>query len=52
MVGDSRHDLAAGRAAGMHTVAVLTGPARDEDLRPFADVVLPDIGHLPEWLAS
>ena len=52
MVGDSRHDLAAGRAAGMRTVAVLTGPARDDDLRPFADVVLPDIGHLPDWLAS
>lgn len=50
MVGDSTHDLVAGRAAGMWTVAVLTGMADMADLAPFADVVLPDIGHLPEWL--
>lgn len=50
MVGDSTHDLVAGRAAGMATVAVLTGMARTDDLAPYADVVLPDIGHLPEWL--
>lgn len=52
MVGDSMHDLHAGRAAGMVTVAVLTGPAQQSALEPFADVVLPDIGHLPEWLAK
>ena len=51
MVGDSRHDLIAGRAAGMHTVGVLTGMATKEDLAPLADVVLPDIGHIPAWLA-
>lgn len=50
MVGDSRHDLQAGRAAGMVTVAVLTGMAGPEELRPLADTVLPDIGHLPAWL--
>jgi phosphoglycolate phosphatase len=50
MVGDSLHDLHAGRAAGLHTVGVLTGPARAEDLAPHADAVLPDIGHLPLWL--
>ncbi|MEP5729173.1 MAG: HAD family hydrolase [Sulfitobacter sp.] len=50
MVGDSAHDLVAGRAAGMHAVAVLSGMAGPEDLSPLADVVLPDIGHLPEWL--
>ena len=50
MVGDSRHDLVAGRAAGMATVAVLTGLASAGDLAPFADVVLPDIGHLSDWL--
>ncbi|WP_323765437.1 HAD family hydrolase [Marinovum sp.] len=50
MVGDSTHDLIAGRAAGMKTVGVLTGPARSETLTPYADAVLPDIGHLPEWL--
>ena len=52
MVGDSRHDLQAGRSAGMRTVAVLTGVAGRDELAPLADVVLPDIGHLPEWLAS
>lgn len=50
MVGDSRHDLIAGRAAGMRTLAVLTGVARAEDLAPLADAVLPDIGHVPAWL--
>lgn len=50
MVGDSRHDLIAGRAAGMQCVGVLTGPADREDLAPLADAVLPDIGHLPDWL--
>ena len=52
MVGDSLHDLHAGRAAGMQTVAVLTGVASAQDLAPHADVVLPDIGHLHDWLAS
>jgi phosphoglycolate phosphatase len=50
MVGDSAHDLVAGRAAGMRPVAVLTGIAREDELRPLADVVLPDIGHLPLWI--
>ncbi len=51
MVGDSRHDLEAGRAAGMLTVAVLTGIATREDLASHADVVLTDIGSIPEWLS-
>ena len=50
MVGDSTHDLLAGRAAGMVSVGVLTGPAREDDLAPIADAVLPDIGYLPGWL--
>lgn len=50
MVGDSSHDLEAGRAAGMQTAAVLTGVAGADELEPLADVVLPDIGHLPAWL--
>lgn len=50
MIGDSRHDLASGRAAGMRTVAVLTGLATADDLAPHADVVLPDIAALPTWL--
>ena len=51
MVGDSTHDLRAGRAAGMTCIAVLTGLATEAELAPFADVVLPDVGYLPEWLA-
>jgi phosphoglycolate phosphatase len=50
MVGDSLHDLQAGRAAGMRTVAVLTGIAKRDVLQPMADVVLPDIGALPGWI--
>jgi len=52
MVGDSRHDLQAGRAAGMACVAVLTGMAAADVLAPLADAVLPDIGHLPGWIAA
>ena len=52
MVGDSLHDLHAGRAAGMQTVAVLTGVATSDDLRDHADVVLPDIGHLAGWMSG
>lgn len=50
MVGDSLHDLQAGRAAGMRTVAVLTGMAGAAELALHADVVLPDIGHLAGWI--
>ncbi|MES2968243.1 MAG: HAD family hydrolase [Pseudomonadota bacterium] len=50
MVGDSRHDLQAGRAAGMRTVAVLTGIAEASELAPHADVVMADIGGLGAWI--
>ncbi|MEM8630290.1 MAG: HAD family hydrolase [Pseudomonadota bacterium] len=50
MVGDSAHDLIAGRAAGMRTVAVLTGHAEEAVLAELADTVLADVGHLPVWL--
>jgi phosphoglycolate phosphatase len=52
MVGDSTHDLHAGRAAGMRTIGVLTGAAVAAQLSPFADVVLRDIGEIPAWLAA
>ncbi|MFC3615764.1 HAD family hydrolase [Lutimaribacter marinistellae] len=52
MVGDSLHDLLAGRAAGMRTIGVLTGIAREADLSAHADVVLPHIGHIPSWLEA
>lgn len=50
MIGDSAHDLIAGRAAGMVTVAVETGPAPAGSLKHLADAILPDITHLPAWL--
>lgn len=51
MVGDSRHDLEAARAAGAgHTVGVLTGPAVADDLAALADHILPSIDHLPALL--
>lgn len=50
MVGDSVHDLVAGRAAGMRAVGVLTGIAPRAELAPHADVVLASISDLPEWL--
>ncbi len=52
MVGDSAYDLVSGRAAGMQTIAVLTGIAGRKELAPLADVVLRDIGEIPEWLAG
>ena len=50
MVGDSAHDIEAGRAAGMQTLAVLTGVAGHDDLAHLSDTILPDISHLPAWL--
>jgi len=52
MVGDSRHDLMAARAAGMRSVGVLTGLADRADLEPFADVVFDSIESLPAWLET
>lgn len=50
MVGDSLHDLVAGRAAGMRTIGVLTGMSEAKVLAPKADVVLNDIGKIPHLL--
>lgn len=52
MVGDSLHDLKAGAAAGMTTIAVLTGLAEHHELEHYADVVLSDIGAIPAWLKN
>ncbi len=52
MVGDSVHDMEAGRQAGMACVAVLTGIADRAALRPHCDVVLPDISGLATWVAT
>lgn len=47
MVGDSIHDMQAGRAAGVKTCAVETGPATREELEPHADMILLSITELP-----
>jgi phosphoglycolate phosphatase len=52
MVGDSAHDMQAGRAAGMQTVAVLTGMTERAELAPLADIVIDDIGGLTNWLSA
>lgn len=53
MIGDSVHDLAAARAAGVVSVGVLTGPlgiAARPAIAPYADHVLGSIADLPGWL--
>lgn len=50
MVGDSRHDMAAARAAGMHCVGVLSGESQRGQLAGHADDVIPSIAALPAWL--
>lgn len=52
MVGDSSHDLIAAERAGMRGIGVLTGLATADMLADYAEVVLPDIGHLPTWIAA
>ena len=50
MVGDSVSDLVSGKLAGMKSIAVLTGPATESELAPYADVVLSSIRELPKLL--
>jgi phosphoglycolate phosphatase len=50
MVGDSVHDIAAGRAAGARCIAVLSGPAPRAELEPLADHVIASIADLPALL--
>jgi phosphoglycolate phosphatase len=52
VVGDSEHDLVAARAAGATAVGVLSGPIPRERLAPHADVLLPSIVKLDDWLSS
>ncbi|WP_218823822.1 HAD family hydrolase [Inquilinus limosus] len=51
MVGDNRHDMAMGRAAGCGLcVGVLSGTGSVETLAGLADLCLPDIGGLEDLL--
>jgi len=51
VVGDSRHDLAAARAAGAMAIAVLSGVATRDELAPHADLVVDDITALEALFA-
>ena len=50
MVGDSLHDLQAAQAAGMMRIAVLTGVAKEDELKKHADLVLPSIANLSDLI--
>ncbi len=51
MVGDNRHDLETGRAAGAGlVVGVLSGTGTREKLAPLADLILDSIAELPAHL--
>ena len=51
MVGDSSHDMLAGRRAGVGlNIGVLSGPAMAQDLAQHADVIIKDISRLPSLL--
>src|SRR5262249_24765001 len=52
VIGDSPHDLLSARAAGAVAIGVLSGPNAADVLKPHADVLLPSIMELPDWLES
>ncbi len=53
MVGDNRHDLETGRAAGAGlVVGVLSGTGTRETLSPLADVLLDSVADLPAYLET
>jgi len=52
MVGDSIHDMQAGRAAGVSNCAVETGPASRDVLIAHADIVLHSVAALPQALTA
>ena len=50
MIGDSVHDLVAGNAANMISIGVLTGIATTDELTNYADIILNNIGEIPNLL--
>ena len=52
MVGDSAHDLLAGKAANMRTIGVLTGIAKKDELMKYTNIVLNHIGEIPDFLIN
>lgn len=52
MIGDSTHDLEAGRAAQVVTCGVESGPATRDVLEPLADHIIPSISDLPDLISG
>ncbi len=52
MIGDSPHDLAAGRGAGTVTVGVCWGAATREVLSPLADHLLTEVAEIAPLIAA
>ncbi|WP_029060115.1 HAD family hydrolase [Stappia stellulata] len=52
MVGDSLHDMHAGRSAGAQTLAVTTGTVPAEALRDHADHVTGSLTRALEWISA
>ena len=53
VVGDTRHDMEMGRAAGAaRVIGVLTGPSPRSSLAPLADQVIPSIASLDACLTA
>jgi phosphoglycolate phosphatase len=50
VVGDNPHDMEMARAAGATAIGVTSGNSSADDLAQLADVVLPSVAALPEWL--
>jgi phosphoglycolate phosphatase len=52
VVGDNPHDMEMARAAGAAAIGVTSGNSSADDLSSLADVVLPSVAALPEWLEA
>jgi phosphoglycolate phosphatase len=52
VVGDNPHDMEMARAAGAVAIGVTSGNSAAEDFAGLADVVLPGVAALPEWIAA
>ena len=50
VVGDTAHDLIAGRAAGAVAIGVRTGLTGERNLAPHADHLIDSAQELPGWL--
>lgn len=50
VIGDGLHDLKMARAAGAVSIGITSGASSAETLRPYADILLRDIGELGDKL--